>query len=178
MDAMNSPANSLTKNNFESVLSQLKRDYPDIAFTQGESYYWSSELNTIFYAPDDDDPLWSLFHELGHMSHQHSEYRSDRRLLQMEVEAWDTGEQLAERYNIIIDEEHIEECLNSYRNWQRGRSKCPVCSLTGLERQARQYRCVNCRHEWYVSDNRFCRVYRMAEGAPPSQASIKKSPRL
>lgn len=160
MDAMNSPAKLKTNIGFSDLLALIKRDFPDIRFEIADAFSWSAEDQTIYYEPKTEYASWSLLHELGHMTHAHNTYRTDARLVRMEVEAWETAKQLALRYSQTISDEHIESCLDSYRNWQYLRSKCPVCTQSGVEKQSGSYHCINCQHNWNVTTNRFCRVYR------------------
>lgn len=157
MDAMNSPA----KSKLSSVLKLVKQDFPDVYFASGEIFSWSAEERTIYFQPFAEDGIWLLFHELGHMKHEHNTYNSDARLVRMEVEAWESAKELARTYDFPIDDEFIEDCMDSYRSWQYLRSKCPTCSQAGMERSSGNYFCINCRNEWRVTDNRFCRAYRM-----------------
>lgn len=163
MDAMSS--HSKLKNNFSSLLKQVSRDFPDINFKPGDTFRWSSETNTVYYDVSADHACWSLLHEAGHVSRGHSGYKSDSRLVRMEVEAWETALQIAGRYGITIDEDYVQDCIDSYRNWQYSRSKCPRCAQTGAEHTNGLYKCINCREEWQVSPNRFCRVYRRRSAA-------------
>lgn len=148
MDAMN------------SLLKKVKADYPAISFTQAEDFRWSAEQATIYYSSVVDHAEWTLLHELGHMLHGHQGYQSDNALVHMEVEAWAKAQELAAHYNIEIDEDYIQDCLDSYRGWHHERSKCPTCTQTGLEISRGNYRCINCASTWQVTPNRFCRVYR------------------
>ncbi len=160
MDAMNSPTNLNTKNSFKSLLHQIKLDYSDVTFTSSKSFYWSADSRTVFFDEHSKDAIWSLLHELGHMTHGHSTYNSDIRLLRMEVEAWDKAREIAQTYNVVIDEDHIQDCIDSYRSWLHERSICPRCSQVGAEKSGGDYNCINCGSSWHVTENRFCRVYR------------------
>lgn len=149
-----------TKNSFEPLLQRMKEDFPDIGFKPDETFKWSSESRTVYYNSSFKYAAWSLLHELGHMLSNHAAYKSDSALVRMEVEAWDKALELANRYGCLIDEEHIQDCIDSYRNWQYMRSMCPRCAQTGLERSNGRYTCINCREAWNVTTNRLCRVYR------------------
>jgi hypothetical protein len=148
------------KNDLQSLLAEVRRDYPDISFEPDETFRWSSDKKTVYYDSEGENAVWSLLHELGHMLKGHRGYKSDRKLIQMEVEAWSKAQQLAARYDCPIDPGHIQDCLDSYRNWQRARSTCPRCSQTGVERTGGDYHCINCQKGWQVTPNRFCRAYR------------------
>lgn len=158
MDVMSSLGK--TKNSFNVLLKQIKLDYPAISFKPANNFRWSSESRTVFYDKSSKYAEWSLLHELGHMVNEHNRFLSDSALVRMEVQAWDTAIKLAGGYGFDIDEEYVQDCIDSYRNWQYTRSTCPQCALTGVERTNGQYICINCRESWKVTTNRFCRVYR------------------
>jgi hypothetical protein len=157
---MSTPASSKPKNLFKQLLHTLQQDYPSITFKEADSFYWSAENQTVFYSENAEAPAWLLLHEIGHMVNEHTGYSTDLRLVHMELQAWETARALAERYGIPLDEEYIEDCLDSYRHWQYKRSLCPRCNLAGVEKSSGLYRCINCRQEWRVTVNRFCRAYR------------------
>jgi hypothetical protein len=163
MDVMNSPVKS--KNKFSELLEHIRLDYPNITFLPADNFQWSSKTHTVFYNELVEFADWSLLHELGHMLSEHSAYHSDGMLVRMEVEAWDQALKLAKDYSRPIDEDYMQDCIDSYRSWQFQRSMCPKCSQTGLEKANGQYRCINCRNSWKVTTNRFCRVYRRQEPA-------------
>jgi hypothetical protein len=161
MDAMNLPANSKTE--FSSLLLRLQNDFLEIKFEPAEAFRWSFENQTVYYTADSEYAGWSLLHEVGHMVNRHSTYHTDTMLIRMEAEAWQTASDLASRYGEKIDEDYIQDCIDSYRNWQYQRSKCPVCEQTGVEKADGHYKCINCGKDWKVTVNRFCRVYRKTQ---------------
>lgn len=142
------------------LIEQLKADFPDISFVEAEMFSWSPREKTVYFAQETKNGAWSLLHEAGHMLRQHSTYDSDIALLQMELEAWAAAKELARRHGRRIDEDHIEQCVDSYRDWLHQRSQCTVCSQAGLEQSSGNYKCINCGHKWTVGHDRFCRVYR------------------
>lgn len=153
---------SVTKKSldFNELVSQLSEDYPGLKLVESDHFRWSPEDNTITYSSGSPTAIWSLLHEFGHMLCGHKDYSSDIGLLVMEVAAWHRARQLAGKYRIVVDEDHIEKCLDSYREWMYRRSSCPVCTQAGLEKQTGLYICINCRKRWRVTSARFCRVYR------------------
>lgn len=156
---MNSPhANKLTE-----IVEQLRRDFPDVSLVSEDSFRWDPRSQTIYYAADKPRPDWSLLHEAGHMLEGHEHYQNDVDLLIKEVDAWEAAKQLGKKYKVVIDQEHIEDCLDSYRDWLHKRSTCPTCWLSGLEKEPGCYICINCRKQWRVSGKRFCRVYRQSK---------------
>lgn len=145
---------------FNELVTQLSKDYPFLNLIEGDHFRWSPEDTAIVFSSDSPTATWSLLHEVGHMVCGHKDYTSDIGLMVMEVDAWRQARELAKKYNINVDENHIEKCLDSYREWIYRRSSCPVCTQAGLEKQTGLYICINCRKQWKVTSARFCRVYR------------------
>jgi hypothetical protein len=146
----------------EPFVAKLRQDYPGIQFVKGIQALWSPRSGQVTYEPDESAPaLWTLLHELGHALLGHNSYESDTNLLHKEVVAWIKAKQLAKNYSIVISDEHIEECLDTYREWLYKRSSCPTCGNHGIQRSERLYDCLNCRDSWQVSSERFCRPYRL-----------------
>ncbi len=145
------------------LLENLHKDYPDLTFSQGDSFYWSPKDRVITYANQSTQPevsSWSLLHEVSHALLGHSQYETDFELVQLEVEAWQYASTLADNYHIKINPEHIQDCLDTYRDWLHRRSSCPSCSTVSTQENTRTYRCFNCKTTWHVSNSRFCRPYR------------------
>jgi replication factor C subunit 3/5 len=67
------------------------------------------------------------------------------------------------KYDINIDDDHIQNCLDTYRNWLHLRSTCPECGIRTLQTDKYTYRCHNCHTIWKVTSERFCRPYRKIE---------------
>lgn len=152
-----------------SLIARLKADFPELVFTVGNTFYWSPEIKQVIYT---DKPSykpvdkWSLLHEASHALLSHYTYHSDFELLLMESEAWHKAEQLAKRYKLEIDSEHIQDCLDTYRDWLHRRSSCPTCGNQSLQSSPVLYGCFNCGTQWRVSEARFCRPYRLRVAAP------------
>lgn len=153
---------SLQNEQLISLLQRFQTDFPDIFFKESESTYWDPVSNTIFYDKSNPKVIWSILHEIGHKLEGHIHYTHDLQLVLMEKDAWTQAGKIAGKYGIDIDSEHIEDCLDSYRDWLHKRSRCPSCSQTGLQDDNLNYRCLNCNNAWRVSMSRFCRSYRMA----------------
>ncbi len=154
---------SLENKSLHSLLEQLKNDFPGVSWREAARFSWDPKERVISYASHGEHPKWSLLHEAGHMNKGHNNYKNDIGLLMMEVEAWTEAKSLGAKYGEVIDQTHIEDCLDSYRDWLHKRSQCPKCEQNGLEYTRGHYRCINCHHEWSVSDQRFCRVYRKSK---------------
>lgn len=133
-----------------------------VNFKPGDSYYWSPKDKTVFYQEDDpaEVGLWTLLHEACHGLLGHKTYHTDFELVLLEVQAWNKAEELAKYFDISIDEDHLQDCLDSYRDWQYRRSICPRCELGGVQLNTKKYRCLFCDNHWAVSESRFCRPYR------------------
>lgn len=147
----------------KTLISQLQKDYPKIEFEAGDRFIWSPERQiVVFKTTEAVDPvaIWSLLHEVGHALLDHSIYESDFHLLKMEVKAWEKAKELGAKYNHQIDEDHIQDCLDTYRDWLYKRSSCPECLNCSLQIDNRTYSCFNCGASWHVSLSRLCRPYR------------------
>jgi hypothetical protein len=145
----------------EAFVNILREDYPAFTYVTSEQASWSAKSQQISYSPQfSDSSLWALLHELGHALCGHHSYKSDLGLLRMETEAWHKAVELSNRYNITIDNEHIQDCLDSYRDWLHKRSTCPTCGSHGLQPAQGLYNCLNCQNTWQVTTSRFCRPYR------------------
>ncbi|MDO4271956.1 MAG: hypothetical protein Q4C83_03195 [Candidatus Saccharibacteria bacterium] len=130
------------------LIARLQNDFPDFAFVYDERPHWSAPTKTIHYSDDDMQTL----HELGHALLGHSNYGQDVELLQIERAAWDKARELAPSYGLGIDEEVIEEALDTYREWLHARSKCPRCSQTGVQGvNSSKYLCPTCHAVWRPS---------------------------
>ncbi len=161
----------------EQLLKSLRGSNPSLRFIPGAAFSWSPESREIFYTTSTSDPvtLWSLLHETGHALLDHTKYVLDFELLEMERAAWEKAEELAKRYNITIDKDHIEDCLDTYRDWLHRRSICPSCSAQALQTdKGAAYRCHNCQNTWQVTPSRFCRPYRQNAAKTKSSATFQE----
>ncbi len=151
------------------LISRLQTKYPDLKFIPGQQYCWSPESGEIIYKSKARGraSTWSLLHETGHALLNHKTYHADLELLRLEMAAWDKARQLGVELNIVIDEEHVQDCLDTYRDWLYKRSICPNCSAKCLQQSDfTHYRCYNCHKIWRVSANRFGRSYRSTKDVP------------
>ena len=147
-----------------NLLKKLSDDFPGIKFVEGQSFYWSPSDRTVTYKDLSTQPEkseWSLLHEVSHGILGHLSYNSDFELVKLEVEAWQYAKKLATKYHIKIDPEHIQDCLDTYRDWLHRRSTCPECGTVSIQTDPKSYKCINCAAIWHVSNSRFCRPYRM-----------------
>jgi hypothetical protein len=148
----------------EKLIHRLRKDHPELTFSSSTSLCWSPNNKEISYpAAADDSAFAGLLHEVGHARLGHAEYLKDMELLQKEVDAWQEALRLSETYGVTISRDHIEDCLDTYRDWVHKRSLCPSCHAAGLQQAETRYVCINCGHEWHVSASRFCRPYRRSK---------------
>lgn len=146
------------------LLKQCQQKLKDITFIDSDDFYWSPLTKTIHYNSavlETTAGKWALLHEVAHSSLKHTSYTTDMGLLRLEVEAWQTAQKLGQEIGISIDTEHVQDCLNTYRDWLYARSTCPACELNSLQTEETVYICLNCSTRWAVSQSRFCRPYRM-----------------
>lgn len=150
----------------KNLSEALSEEFSDIAFISSNKTYWSPSNKTIFFNKNDKKLDFSLLHETGHMLCGHKNYNFDVELLIMESEAWEKAIEISKRYNIKIDNDYVQDCLDSYRNWLHKRSLCPKCDINSSQVNKSTYKCLNCGLEWKVASSRFCRSYRMKQKSP------------
>lgn len=162
----------------DSLLRALKADYSRLKFAKGESFSWSPTTKTVTYKLSEDDRLntWSLLHELAHALLNHKTYHTDFELLLLEVAAWEKAKELAAEHDADIDEGHIQDCIDTYRDWLHQRSNCPTCGSTSLQQNSTTYKCFNCNGCWTVTASRFCRPYRLSSKQQKTPPEVLKEP--
>lgn len=146
----------------ENFIDCLRQDYPQFNFKSGKQDHWSPKNKTIHYDSRQAAAgvKSGVLHELAHALLDHSTYHSDFELLKLESNAWELASKLGKKYGVKIDDEHIQNCLDTYRDWLHRRSACPTCGTHVLQKDASHYRCFNCHAHWQVSSGRFVRAYR------------------
>lgn len=162
-----------------SLLNKLETDYPKLNFIPGDLYSWSPQDRSIIYVANptnSEKSNWSLLHEVGHSLLKHQSYASDIELIKLESEAWEKAVQLGKKYKIEIDDNHIQDCMDTYRDWLHQRSACPTCNNHSIQQDSQTYNCFNCGQSWIVSSSRFCRPYRLKKSIN-NKSSQSKSPR-
>ncbi|MGH7241437.1 MAG: hypothetical protein ACREGB_04025 [Candidatus Saccharimonadales bacterium] len=168
----------------QKLLDTLRSSLPELTFTPGEKFYWSPETREVMYREQETgnkEHAWALLHETGHALLGHASYKTDVELLKMEIAAWEKARELGQRFDIMIDENHVQDCLDTYRDWLHARALCPTCKTRCLQNNSgHSYRCHNCHTSWKVTPSRFCRPYRSVQnGEPvvvfPAQASATTS---
>lgn len=144
-----------------SLISKLKKDYPDFKFCKSNISHWSYTEKTIFYEDNIKHSDWILLHEISHAILNHKNYTRDIELLSKERDAWNfANTNLALKYGIQIDKDFIEDHIDTYRNWLHYKSSCPNCGLNGFEKNKGQYICPACGRKWKVNEARNCNIKR------------------
>lgn len=149
--------------NFRDIAARIFEDHKQIQFAKSEVFYWSARDNTVFYNPTLLDTLvgiYKLLHETGHALLKHTTFESAPELLSLEVAAWTKAKELASNYDVTVDQDYIESCLDSYRDWLHKRSMCPNCKTASTETADSAYKCFNCSQKWVVSPDQRSRCYR------------------
>lgn len=147
-----------------NLLKRVIQDYPMIDFHSCDNFCWSPKKQQICFNKNslaNNKGNWTLLHELGHAIAGHNNYIYDLELIEIESSAWTIAQELAETYNIQIDQNYIQNCLDSYRDWLHLRSTCPKCNFLNIQITPIIYRCINCEHHWQVSSSKLCRPYRL-----------------
>jgi hypothetical protein len=160
----------------KDLLSKLIADFPKISFKLGENFSWSPKDQTVFYTSpisDSKTANWSLLHELGHATLDHNTYSTDIELVKLECDAWEKAKIIGKKYDYEIDEDHIQDCIDTYRDWLHQRSACPNCASHSIQQDSKTYRCFNCGQIWGVTSSRFCRPYRLKKD--PNKKSLQTS---
>ena len=145
-----------------SFIDKIAQDYPQFGFKPGSHEHWSPKTKTITYEGSASEQYikYGVLHELAHALLGHNNYHSDFELLKLETQAWQKAAEIGKTYGIKIDDEHIQNCLDTYRDWLHHRSKCPTCGMHVMQADAHTYKCFNCGATWNVSAGRFARSYR------------------
>ncbi|MFA5004202.1 MAG: hypothetical protein WC498_02890 [Candidatus Saccharimonadales bacterium] len=150
----------------DDILTKIQADHPQLSFAEGSHFSWHAHRNHVSYKASkngDHKGTWALLHEVGHALLAHAEYTNDVQLLQMEVVAWEKATELAKSYGLEIDEDYMQDCLDTYRDWLHLRSTCPTCHSRSAQETPSTYRCFNCQTTWKVTRSRLCRPYRLQE---------------
>jgi hypothetical protein len=146
----------------DDLIELLKQEYGQFKFKPGKEAHWSPRTKTIRYNPSDNfnKQTYGVLHELAHALLGHTDYNTDFQLLKLESEAWHLAAQLAKKHGLEINEDYIQNCLDTYRDWLHRRSTCPACNMHVMQSDPDHYKCHNCQTVWHVSSARFLRPYR------------------
>jgi hypothetical protein len=157
----------------DGLLARIASDYPELSFIESAHFAWHAGKQHVSYQKDSkniEHGIFALLHELGHAILAHNNYKYDIELVQLEGAAWDQARVLAEHYGVTLDENYIEDCLDTYRDWLHLRATCPNCFGRSLQASVSAYRCFNCQTEWSVSRSRLCHPYRLQKQPDPTPA--------
>lgn len=138
-------------------------DFPQFEFVPATFFMWSPHDQAIFYDTERmqaNDGLMALLHEIGHATLGHRIYKFDMELIKMELDAWDVARQLAPRYDVAIDEEHVAMVVGTYDEWLTKRATCPDCANFSLQKGRDEYSCFDCGAVWQVNWRKDRRVTR------------------
>ena len=140
------------------LAAKLSKDFPDLRFVADDHFRWSPDSKVIYFDPHDKPD--HLLHELSHALLGHTDYIRDIQLIEMECDAWEHAKQSSAHYGIALDDNEIQDALDTYRDWLHARSICPTCSATGMQTKKYQYKCLVCQGNWKVNDARVCTLRR------------------
>lgn len=144
-----------------ALSARIIADFPTYTFSKGADFHWSPQQATVFYPQlESAQDIWSLLHEIAHGELTHSSYGLDIELISLEAAAWEYASQkLAPGYGLTIDEDYLQDHLDTYRHWLHVRSACPECGQSGLQTK-NTYSCLNCRCVWRANEARMCSLRR------------------
>jgi len=143
-----------------SLVKTLQFDFPQFTFIASQDFRWSVDQQRIFYDKNSANSSY-LLHELAHGLLAHSDYKRDIELLAMERDAWHYAiAALSKKYSVRIEEENVQDSLDTYRDWLHSRSTCPNCTAVGVQTNVREYSCLACGERWRVNDARSCALRR------------------
>ena len=149
------------------TLDFLQQQLPEITFVSDCTFRWDPANSRLHYIETNEleEGLMMLLHEAGHALANHTYFKNDLDLLIKEVEAWSKARSVAKTLGVTIDEDTVENCLDSYRHWLDKRSTCPDCTATGYQDKDNCYQCFNCTSRWWVGTNQSTRVCRITAKA-------------
>ena len=129
----------------DSFASKLQSDFKEFTFRTGTKFAFRFP-KTITLGPE--EPFYELLalHELSHALLKHKGFKTDVERLKMENQAWDKAKELAKNYNIEVDEDFIQDQLDTYRDWLHQKSRCPSCGLTRFQDSDGVYHYPRCEN--------------------------------
>lgn len=139
--------NSASQNGYDKdkidFLLAVIQDHPEFRFKVGKKFAFRTP-RTITVGPSEPFSELLFLHEVSHALCKHKSFRMDVDRLKMENEAWDKARELAKKYGLTMDEEMIQEELDTYRDWLHQKSRCPRCNLTRYQTPDGIYHCPRC----------------------------------
>ncbi len=143
------------------LLKQIQADHPQFLFIEADTFCWSAESATIQLDARSEDVIAFVLHELGHALLHHRSYTQDIDLLRIERDAWHlAATKLSHKYGVAIEEQTIQDNLDTYREWLHDRSLCPSCRMSGLQIPNGSYSCLACGCRWKSNEARKCALRR------------------
>ena len=129
----------------QNFLRRLKSDFPEFKFIIGKKFAFRPPKTIVLGPPEPFYELLTL-HEVSHAILNHRTYNMDVERLRMESEAWEKACELASRYSIKVDEDLIQDELDTYRDWLHAKSRCKKCGLTCYQTPNGVYHCPRCEN--------------------------------
>ena len=128
----------------ECFYNQLRTKYPELNFNSGKKFAFHPP-KTIVLGPH--EPCYKLLalHEVSHALLKHRSSKTDVGRLKMENEAWEMAKILAKENKVEVNEDFIQDQLDTYRDWLHKKSRCPDCGLTRFQTPDGQYHCPMCK---------------------------------
>ena len=127
----------------KEFIAKIKTDFPELIIRDGKKFAFRPP-KTVMVGPEEDFWELLLLHEVAHAVLRHKTFRLDAERLKMETAAWDKATELAKIYGIEIDEDFVQNQLDTYRDWLHKKSRCPKCGLTRFQTPDGQYSCPRC----------------------------------
>jgi hypothetical protein len=152
----------ITMQPISKLFKQIRDDFAAYNFVQEADFRWSPPEKTVFHPLiGSSEDIWSLLHEVAHGELAHQAYGLDIELIGHEAQAWHYAvNTLAPLYNIEIDDDYVQDHLDTYREWLHARSMCPDCEQNGLQTNS-TYRCLNCKCYWQANEAKLCALRRI-----------------
>jgi len=127
------------------LLERLKTDFPEFTFREGRKFAFRPPKTIVLGPPEPFSELLTL-HEVSHAVLKHKTFKIDVERLKMESDAWEKAKELANTYGVTIDEDLIQNELDTYRDWLHQKSRCPKCGLTRFQTPDGTYHCPKCEN--------------------------------
>jgi hypothetical protein len=142
-----------------SLIDEIKAAYPRLVLRRGDNFYYNASAMSITYDPSDRFVCQLLLHEIGHYIAADPTPNSGVELIACEQRAWFIATStLSPRFEVKIDKDFVEDCLDTYRHWLHQRSTCSYCNITALEFSSSHYTCVACGRSWLANSAKTCRL--------------------
>ena len=124
---------------------RLASDFPEFRFIMGRKFAFRP-TKTIVIGPKEDGCYALVLHELGHAICKHKNFALDVERLKMESQAWEKAKEIATQYGLEVNEDLVQDELDTYRDWLHQKSRCPGCGLTRFQTPDGAYHCPRCEN--------------------------------